>query len=80
MPLSRDIGDLEPLFQAGGHHREVARSATANMIEPLEDEDRVRCGIARYQGIPDLLTGIAGVGLGIQRVVDPNLGSVLPVE
>jgi hypothetical protein len=50
------------------------------MIETLEDEDKVRCGIARYQETPDLLTGIAGVGLGVLRVVDPNLGSVLLVE
>ena len=74
------MGNLEPLFRAGGEYEDIAQAAIFDAFRTMLEEAAPRCGLAEYAETPDLMTGIAGVGLGMLRAVNPRIPSVLLLE
>jgi lantibiotic modifying enzyme len=79
-----DLGSLEFLAVAAARfgdvplRRDVAQIA-AGVLRGI-DERGWRCGTPREVETPGYLTGLAGIGDGLLRIVEPRLPSVLMLE
>lgn len=80
-----EFGNMETLLVAA---QALKRPALADLVRrrvsaALLRRRRVgqwRCGLPQRQPVPGLMVGIAGVGYGLLRVLDPDTPSVLCVE
>jgi type 2 lantibiotic biosynthesis protein LanM len=74
------LGNAETFLLAGPRHHAFAQGLAARAIEERTAERRWRCGIADFAETPGLLVGLAGIGLGLLRVANPDLASVLTLD
>ncbi len=76
-----DLGNADLLLLAGEQHHGLARRFARAVLAEQERSHRWRCGLADWQETPGLMVGIAGIGYGLLRVLDPTtVPSVLALE
>jgi type 2 lantibiotic biosynthesis protein LanM len=80
-----DLGNLEPLLQAGERFgdprwRAEADRMAASTLESIRKDGWI-CGVPSGVETPGLMTGLAGIGFGLLRLAEPRrTSSVLALE
>jgi type 2 lantibiotic biosynthesis protein LanM len=86
-----DLGNLELLMQAArlpefAERRQEAQSIAAGIVDDI-DRNGARCGIPLQAESPGLMTGLAGIGMGLLRIAAgervpcvPMLDPALPIS
>jgi lantibiotic modifying enzyme len=72
------FGNLAPLIRDG--HVEEANSLARRAVEEYRSEGRWRCGIASYAPTPGLMSGLAGIGMGLLSMAAPSTLDILTLE